>query len=112
MKVLSRVGISMFAIVIFSVVNMYLDHLKLYVVCINGRRYVCCNECYVVANECDEPTYCLVQPIGVMYQYPIPILICFKMDLTINPISHRTSFNLKKANCDRYRKEIDDKLNN
>ena len=29
------------------------------VVCI-GRRYVCCSECYVVSNECDEPTSCLV----------------------------------------------------
>ena len=26
----------------FSVVNVYLDHLKLCVVCINDRRYVCC----------------------------------------------------------------------
>ena len=25
----------------FSVVNVYLDHLKFYVVCINSRRYVC-----------------------------------------------------------------------
>ena len=48
----------------FSVVNVYLDHLKCYVVCINGRRYVCCGECYVVSNECDDPTSCLVQPIG------------------------------------------------
>ena len=48
----------------FSVVNVYLDHLKLCVVCINSRRYVCCGECYVVSNECDEPTSCLVQPIG------------------------------------------------
>ena len=47
----------------FSVVNVYLDHLKLCVVCINGRRYVCCGECYVVSNKCDEPTSCLVQPI-------------------------------------------------
>ena len=45
----------------FSVVNMYLDHLKFYVVCINSRRYVCCSECDVVSNE---PTSCLVQPIG------------------------------------------------
>ena len=45
-----------------SVVNVYLDHLKFCVVCINGRRYVCC-ECYVVSDECDEPTSCLVQPI-------------------------------------------------
>ena len=39
----------------FSVVNVYLDHLKFCVVCINGRRYVCCGECYVVSDECDEP---------------------------------------------------------
>ena len=44
----------------FSVVNVYLDHLKLCVVCINSGRYVCCGECYVVS---DEPTSCLVQPI-------------------------------------------------
>ena len=43
---------------------MYLDHLNFCIVCINGRRYVCCGECYVVSNECDEPTSCLVQPIG------------------------------------------------
>ena len=29
----------------FSVVNVYLDYLKFYVVCINSRRYVCCSEC-------------------------------------------------------------------
>ena len=50
--------------VMFSVVNVYHDHLKFCVVCINGRRFVCCGECYVVSNECDEPTSCLVQPIG------------------------------------------------
>ena len=48
----------------FSVVNVYLDHLKFYVVCINGQMYVCCGECYVVTNECNDPTSCLVQPIG------------------------------------------------
>ena len=48
----------------FSVFNVYLDHLKLCVVCIDGRWYVCCSECNVVSNECDEPTSCLVQPIG------------------------------------------------
>ena len=41
---------------IFSVVNVYLDHLKFCVVCIGGRRYVCCSECNVVSNECNEPT--------------------------------------------------------
>ena len=50
----------------FSVVNVYLDHLKLCVVCIDGRRYVCCSECNVVSNdECNEPTSCFVQPIGI-----------------------------------------------
>ena len=37
----------------FSIVNVYLDHLKFCVVCINGRRHICCGECYVVS---DEPT--------------------------------------------------------
>ena len=32
--------------------------------CINSLRYVCCGECDVVSNECNEPTSCLVQPIG------------------------------------------------
>ena len=36
----------------FSVVNVYLDHLKFCVVCINSRRYVCCSECDVVSNDC------------------------------------------------------------
>ena len=48
----------------FSVVNVYLDHLKFCVVCINGRRYVCCSECNVVSNECNESTSCLVQAVG------------------------------------------------
>ena len=43
----------------FSVVNVYLDHLKFCVVCINSRRYVCCGECDVVSNECGDPTSCL-----------------------------------------------------
>ena len=40
----------------FSVVYVYLDHLKLCVVYIDGRRYVCCSKCNVVSNECNEPT--------------------------------------------------------
>ena len=48
----------------FSGVNVYLDHLKFCVVCINSRRYVCYSECNIVSNECNEPTSCLVQPIG------------------------------------------------
>ena len=48
----------------FSVVKVYLDHLKFCFLCIDGRRYVCCSECNVVSNECNVPTSCLVQPIG------------------------------------------------
>ena len=47
----------------FSVVNVYHDHLKFSVVCINGIRYICCSECNVVSGECNEPTSCLVQPM-------------------------------------------------
>ena len=55
---------------VFSVVNMYRDHLKFYAVCINGQRYVCCGEYYVVSNEYHDHTSCIVQPIeahGGMY---------------------------------------------
>ena len=38
--------------------------MKFCVVCINDQRYVCCSECNVVSNECNEPTSCLVQPIS------------------------------------------------
>ena len=48
----------------FSVVNVYHDHLKFCVVRIDGQRYVCCSECNVVSNECKDHTSCLVQPIG------------------------------------------------
>ena len=49
----------------FSVVNVYLDDFKFCVVCIDGRWYVCCCECNVVSNECNEATSCLVKPIGM-----------------------------------------------
>ena len=48
----------------FSVVNVYLDHLKFCGVCINSRRYVCCSECTVISIEYNEPTSCLVKPIS------------------------------------------------
>ena len=38
----------------FSIVNVYLDHLKF---CVLGRMYVCCSEYNVVSNECYEPTW-------------------------------------------------------
>ena len=45
-------------------------------------RYVCCSECDVVSNECNEPTSCLVQSIGmhggvVMYFG----CVCFRSEL-------------------------------
>ena len=66
----------------FSDVNVYHNHLKFCVVCIDGRRYVCCSKCNVVSNECNEPTPCLVQPIGthggeVMYFG----CVCFRGEL-------------------------------
>ena len=30
-------------------------------------KYACCGECYVVSDECDESTSCLVQPIVAHY---------------------------------------------
>ena len=61
---------------LFSVVYVYLDHLKFCVVFINGRKYVCCDECYVVSDVCDEPTSCLVQPI-VAHCCEVMYLWCF-----------------------------------
>ena len=46
---------------------MYLDNLKFCVVCINGRRYVCCSECYVGSNKCDESTPCLVRMVVKLF---------------------------------------------
>ena len=40
----------------------------------------------------------------------LPILVSLQMDVTIIPIQHCTSINLKKANWDRYSREIEDKL--
>ena len=49
----------------FSVVNVYLDHLKLCVgVLIVEGMSVVVNVMLSVSNECNEPTSCLVQPIG------------------------------------------------
>ena len=53
----------------FSIVYVYLDYLKFCVVCIDGRRYVCCSECNVVFNECNEPTSCLVVNVDQVSHY-------------------------------------------
>ena len=51
-------------------------------VCIDGRRYVCCSECNGFSNACNGPTSCLVQHIGkhggeVMYFG----CVCFRDEL-------------------------------
>ena len=78
----SRRYINVCECIMFNVVNVYLDHLKFCIVCIYGRGYVCCSKCDVVSNECNEPTSCLVQPIGehcceVMYFG----CVCFRNEL-------------------------------
>ena len=50
----------------FNFVNVYLDHLKLCVVCINDRMYVCCSECNVVSNECNGTTTALCNLSSVL----------------------------------------------
>ena len=50
----SRRYIDVYNCDVFSVVDVYLDYLKFCVVCTDGRRYVCCSECNVIFNECDE----------------------------------------------------------
>ena len=65
-----------------SVVNVYLDHLKFCVVCIKGRRYVCCSECNVVADECNESTSCHVQHIGTHGGEVVYFgCVCFRVNL-------------------------------
>ena len=63
LRAVSRKYINVCNFYMFSVVNVYLDHLKLWGVCIYGQKYVCCSECNVVSNECNEPNSCLVLPI-------------------------------------------------
>ena len=47
--VVSRMYIDVCYCDMFSAVNVHHYHLKFCVVCINGQRYVCCGECYVVS---------------------------------------------------------------
>ena len=65
----------------FSVVNVYIDHLRFCVVCIDGQRYVCCTGYNVCLNECNEPTSCLVQPIGTHGEVMYFGCVCFKGEL-------------------------------
>ena len=50
--------------------------------CINGGMYVCCSECNVVSDECNEPTSCLVQPDGTHGGEVMCFgCVCFRGDL-------------------------------
>ena len=59
----------------FSVVNVYLDHLKFYVVCINSRRYVCCSECDVVSNECSPWSVCEVVVVPYVVRAVVAVTV-------------------------------------
>ena len=50
----------------FSVVYVYLDHLKFCVVCIDGRRYVCCSECNALCNLCTLGVLVLVLGVSLV----------------------------------------------
>ena len=90
----------------FSVVNVYLDHLKFGVVCINGRWYVYCGECYIVSNECDEPTSCLVQPI-VAHCCEVMYFGCFDCFFFFNEEFYSEKKSYKKVQCSNYIHEHD-----
>ena len=85
--------------------------------------YVCCSDCVGVCGN----VYCIAAIVkdsvlasvitSTNWQTKmnlgsehLPIVISLQMDVTINPIQHRSSINLKKANWDRYSREIEDKL--
>ena len=74
---ISRRYIDVFNCDMLSVFNVYHDQIDVVCcVCINGRRYVCCGECYVVSNECAEPTSCIVPPIGG-HCFEVMYFLCF-----------------------------------
>ena len=66
----------MFAIVIWLVFLMCTLTISVLYCVFNGRRYVCYDDYYVVSNECDEPTSCLVQHI-VPHGCEVMHLECF-----------------------------------
>ena len=70
--------------------------------CINSRRYVCCSECNVVSNKCEEPSLCPVRPIGthgsqVMYFFlTIIVQDLHKLSHDLHP------YNLSKKENDQW----------
>ena len=61
----------------FGVVNVYLDHLKLCVVCIDGRRYVCCSECNVVSSALCNPSARTVVKLCTMGVFALGVSLVF-----------------------------------
>ena len=75
--VVSRMYINVCNCDMFSVVNVYHDHLKFCGVCIDGRRYVCCSECNVVSNKCNEPTLCNLSACTVVKLCTLGVSLVF-----------------------------------
>ena len=59
----------------FSVVNVYLDHLKFCVVGIDGQRYVSCSECNIVSNSkiSPPPAFCNLSARTVVKLYTLGV---------------------------------------
>ena len=66
----------------FNIVNVYHDHLKFCIVCITGRRCICCSECNVVSNECNEPTQALCN-ISVRTVVKLGTLCVFALEVSL-----------------------------
>ena len=64
----------------FSVVNVYLDHLKFCIVCINSRRYVCCSESDVVVSP--PPVLC-----NLSVRTAVKLCILGVLDLGVSLVS-------------------------
>ena len=65
----------------FSVVNVYIDHLKFCVVCINRLRYVCCSKCNGVSKECNDHLSCATYRCAPWLGYVLWIF-CFRGELS------------------------------
>ena len=68
----------------FSVVNVYLGHLKSCVVYIDGRSYVCCSECNVVEMSVmsPHPTLCTISARTV-----VKLWLCTLVSLWVSLVS-------------------------
>ena len=53
---MSFISTIMCIVLLISINLLFKKKKKCRTVCINGQRYVCCIECNVVSNECNEST--------------------------------------------------------